>query len=299
MALEHDQSTTSRLYFIGQFDLPHLHALMSELPPKPRRHWLRFGLRTTFLAIFAVGVLCAMYLVPAKRQEWATESLERIGVQICYDYQRQPPPSTSYSHRVQPPGWPFARRLIGKDFFQTATAVIFNNSPLTVDDLTPISALPQLRNIALHNCDLDDEHLQSLADLSVLNTIILSGNRITDAGLGHLSRLTELESLELSDNEIDGSGLEYLKGMTNLRLLGLHHNPVTDDGLVHVADFRNLQHLGLADSNVTDEGLKHLASLKNLRYLGLSRTYVTRAAVKELREEFPNCKIESSGLRQK
>jgi hypothetical protein len=82
--------------------------------------------------------LCAIYVVPAKRQQWATEPFERAGIRINYEYQLVPPSTTHYSYLVQPPGWPIAQRLLGKDFFQTATGLSFDNEPLTVDDLNPL-----------------------------------------------------------------------------------------------------------------------------------------------------------------
>ena len=265
---------------------------MTQATPQPRRRWLRFGLRTTFLAIFAIGLLCAVYVMPIKRQEWAVASLELSGLQIAYDYQRQATAPGGYSFQATPPGWPLARKCLGKGFFQTAEKISIASIPLSVDELKPASELPNLVQVAIQTCGLTDEHLKCISGTQQLTMLFLPGNRITDDGLAQLAHLQNLQRLDLSDNEIEGPGLKSLAGLKQITMLWLNDNPLTDEALVHLAELNKLQILMLTNTNVAADGLKALARLKRLSYIELTGTTISAESVAELQETLPNCQIE-------
>ena len=279
------------------------------MTPAPKRRWFRWSLRTMFVVVGIVAVWGTYYFSPPKREGRAIRALERAGIGVSYDFQRAFLPTSplapkelnnskawGYSYQVAAPGSSLVRALFGKEFFQAAFCVSFDNAPVSVEDFSHVAQLQYVRDLWMHNAGIGDDHMVSLAGLATLESVILSDNKISDRGLAYLSQSTDLQRLELSKNNVDGTGLKYLKRATNLRHLGLHDNPVSDEGLVHLTTFTDLAHLGLANSNITDQGLRHLFRLSNLQYLGLSGTHVTKAAATEFQNRFPNCKVESYGL---
>ena len=53
-----------------------------------------------------------------------------------------------------------------------------------------------------------------------------------------------------------------------------------------------LKRLSLIGSAVTDSGLEHVREMQGLEYLYLEETRVSGAAVRKLRQDLPNCRID-------
>ena len=58
-----------------------------------------------------------------------------------------------------------------------------------------------------------------------------TGAASIDTGLEHLKALTELQSLNLDGTNVTDAGLEHLTGLTELYVLSLRNTNVTEDGL--------------------------------------------------------------------
>jgi len=263
------------------------------------RFRLQFGITTLLVIMTLLAVCLGIYASPAKRQGRAVKSLEKLGAEVSYDYQREVDPSdprSSHRHsfRVNPPGPQWARRILGEEFFQTPDAISFkrNTVALRSEELQPLKNLPGLVSLHLDGCGISDDHLVNVAALRKLDLLSLTNNRITDDGLASLAELNELETLSLSKNQIKGMGLQYLATLPHLRELFLYDNPISDDELVYLAHAESLEMLGLAGTKITDDGLKYLEGLLKLRYVSLTRTQVTREAAARLRQKLPACEVE-------
>ncbi|RIX59219.1 hypothetical protein D3P08_03425 [Paenibacillus nanensis] len=155
-----------------------------------------------------------------------------------------------------------------------------------ISDLSPISGLRQLQNIALNDNNISDlsplrdlanvEHLdlslnkitdlEPLQSMETLRTLKLSVNFITNPM--PLNALRKLESLELNDNFIpDFSGLHDL---TRLEYLDVTGNLITD-----LSPFRHLEALYSLD--VTNNKVKDLTPVRELKLLAIeiSNTDIT------------------------
>jgi Leucine-rich repeat (LRR) protein len=110
---------------------------------------------------------------------------------------------------------------------------------VTDADLQLLKDLPDLRVLALHQCDVTDAGLEHLAGLTNLLGLHFGSNKITDDGLKHFKKLTALRSLTLGvpkghfggGNPITDSGLEHLRGLTNLEELNMSATAVTKVGV--------------------------------------------------------------------
>lgn len=189
-------------------------------PPKPKRRWYRFSLRTLLVVILLLSVLLgwfALKLRQAERQRRAVEAIRKAGGTVFYDYQFHEESGTTTGVRESPvPAW--LRELIGEDFFASVAGVGFHDPEWSASDSRPTTV------------DDADAVLEHVAGLTGVVCLRLYANQVTDVGMEHLRGLTRLRYLDLSYTQVTDAGLEHLKGLTELGLLQLHGTDVTEEG---------------------------------------------------------------------
>lgn len=118
----------------------------------------------------------------------------------------------------------------------------------TLDNLSFLSVLTNLKQLDLSTCRFPTDELAVLTGLTNLTTLNLA-----ECGLSTIAGLTgvnSLRQLNLSNNTL--RNLEPLSGMTNLTELSLQHNAVT--GLDALSPLVNLSKLNIGFNAVTDLG---------------------------------------------
>lgn len=202
-------------------------------PPKPKRRWYQYSLRTLLIFVTVVAVFCSWFAVRmqrAKRQREAVEAIAKTATRVRYDYHAR------LSQGAKPPDPLRLRKLLGDDFFSDVVVVGLKS-------------------------DAGDAELEYFQRLTELRSLGLSDTQITDAGLEHLKGMTSLKWLNLARTQVSDAGLEHLKGLTSLETLWLTRTQVTDAGLEHLEGLTSLQELELDQTQVTDAGLVHLKGL--------------------------------------
>ena len=246
-------------------------AAHNAAPPKSRRRWYQFGLRTLLNGVMLAGCGFAwlgLKVREARQQQAAVAAIEKLGGTVDYDYQFDS--RGDYLQGAVLPGPAFFRALLGDDSFRSVHSVHLTGMPVSDADVWQLTRrFPRLKQL-----EIDD-------------------TQVSDAGLEPLSRFRELEDLRLSGTRVTDAGLKHLAGMPNLKVLTLRQTNVTDAGLKHLAGMSNLEMLDLYQTNVTDAGLAHLECLHCLNYLRLFDTRVTAAGVANLQRVLPKCQIES------
>ncbi len=111
------------------------------------------------------------------------------------------------SHKAEPPGAEWLRKLLGDDFFSS------------------------VRLVSLFGDNITDRSLVNLERLAGSNVVYVGGDQITDAGMAHLKGLNRLQVLVISASGLTDSGLNHLRGLTRLEYLGLESSAVTDTGI--------------------------------------------------------------------
>jgi hypothetical protein len=248
---------------------------MTLSPPKSRRRWLQYSLRTLLVVTTLCAIACSwlgVKLQQARPQREAVAALEKLGALVFYDWQYDAQGISLPS--PQPPGRLWLRRVLGDDFFQSVHTVELTNRDIT--------------DAGLENIGADLKHLECLSQLQWLD---LSGTPITDSDLTYLTALSQLQRLDLVSTDVTDAGLEHLKCLNKLRVLNLARTQVTDAGLEVLTCFGQLKGLSLNDTRVTDAGMEHLRSLSQLRDLLLNRTQVTDTGVRNLRAALPKCNV--------
>jgi len=262
-------------------------------PPKPKRRWFQFSLRTLLVFVLLVSVPLgwfAMKMQRARQQKEAVEVILKVGGEVRYDYEFDE--TGRLIPAAQPAGPLWLRKLLGDDFFCDVIWVDLSATRVTdagVEHL--LKGLTSLEVLWLMDTNVTDVGLEHLQGLNSLNSLGLSGTQLTDAGLEHLESLTSLEHLGLHETSVTGEGFKHLKGLTSLVSLCLRFTNVTDAGLEHLKGLTNLACLDLRSTQVTDDGLENLKGLNCLESLGLAETDVTHEGVQRLQEALPNCYI--------
>lgn len=90
-----------------------------------------------------------------------------------------------------------------------------------VNDLTPISKLPNLVELSLIHTAAGDADLETLAEMPALRAVNLGYLKLSDSGINTLARLTELEGLSLDGIALSDVAMQQLKALTKLQGLSL------------------------------------------------------------------------------
>jgi hypothetical protein len=146
--------------------------------------------------------------------------------------------------------------------------------------------------LALGHTSVTDEGLGQIPHVSRMDWIDLSFCRVTDVGVRHLAGASKLNQLSLERTLITDASLAIVAQFTDLRELDLSRTAVTSAGLQKLAGLRKLEALWLTNTAVDDAVLSVLRQFKSLRTLDVQGTSVTPSAVRALRAELPELRID-------
>jgi hypothetical protein len=208
----------------------------------------------------------------AREQRLAVQAILAKGGVVEYDYQYD-----ATRNRRLPNGEPWRpvwlQRALGDEYFHSVVCV----------------GLDAERD----QTDADLVHLKHLRGLTKLQYLDLASTQVTDGGLDDLRNLTGLERIDLPNNpQLTGSFLQHVADLPNLKDLVLRGSGITDSALSQLNRSQTLQSLMLDRTRVTDAGLAHLRGLISLRSLDLSQTAVTETGITQVREWFPQARVE-------
>ncbi len=202
--------------------------------------------------------------------------------------------------------------------------LLADHLPLSAHDLENLN--PELIELRLKNCNLDDSCVKQIAKLKRLRKLELTSNRITRQSLETLSSLSKLYFLDLQNNPklTADDQIELCKSMPHTAIR-LNFGPPSNKSLFEnlkltrlikkfnaldlnvqgssgdfseIAKFKNLEELDLSRSTVKDRDFSNFAKLP-LRFIGLNKCQIGSSALKEL-QAMPDLLImeaSTSGLR--
>ncbi len=203
-------------------------------PPKTKRRWYQYSLRTLFVLMTLFAIACSWYAVEmqkAAKRRAAIADITRLGGRVYY-YDDSDPYTAG-----KPPEWfSWLRKLYGDEHLGNAVVVEMGGTQVTDADLVDLKGLTNLEWLDLCNTQITDASLVHLEGLIDLDWLGLAEAPITDAGLVHLRELTRLDVLWLGDTQITDAGLVHLRGLTHLTALDIRGTQVTDEGVQNLRE---------------------------------------------------------------
>lgn len=170
-------------------------------PPKRKRRWLQFSLRSLIIVILIGGVgsgRLARLIEEKYDKQRAIEELQKAWYE---------------SHAIA--------AAIGRQLGVQAMAC---------SQLQP----PDYVYVEIHGGSANDETLKQLSTMPRIGSLNVFGGQFTDAGVRHLTRLMGLQHLRLRAKNVTDAGLPYLAQMSKLRRLDLRSTSVTDAGVSEI-----------------------------------------------------------------
>lgn len=277
-------------------------------PPKSKRPWYQFSLRTMLVLLIACAVFLGWRVYRARKNRERVDAvtvalaeIEKLGGDVRSEYKAYR--SVTWLEALfDDPG--SADDPVGA---VEVSRVRFWGVSVTDADLQWLGGLTSLGWLNLDGTEITDAGLERLRGLKNLKTLSLRSTNVTDDGLRNLSAMTKLKRLMLDKTDVTSAGMRHLRELKNLNWLNLRWTGIEDDGLQHLTGLTNLKMLNLENTNITDAGLMHLKRLTNLEALVLkharherlkklanlppSKMNVTDEGVEGLQRALPNCKV--------
>ena len=143
-------------------------------------------------------------------------------------------------------------------------------------------SLSHLKNLNLHDQNIDDKQLSILKKFPSLEQLDLSNNKLTGKSLDILKGLKNLANLNLSHNPIgDAELLKHSLTNQRLKMLNLASTDIKGSSLSTLSNLPCLLTLDLSGNNLEDEGLANLET-KSLEELSVNDTYITERGIANL-----------------
>jgi hypothetical protein len=254
------------------------------------QRWIRFRLRTAFVALTLVCAFLGWWVVSAERQRDAVAAVREAGGSVIYTYERDP----ILGRLKDPKPWASAwlRKTFGDDLFITVEGFYCEGRKIdddVVDRLVPkLQRVSNLRWLELRSTAITDASLDRIAELTQLKRLLIRSSangsertQITDKGLAELHTLSDLRLLSLEKCTINGSAFEHLGALRRLDELDLRDTEFNDSAARHLQQFPRLKYLNLWKTQTTDAAMSEILQLNRLEQLFLSDN-LTDSAVTDL-----------------
>jgi len=165
-------------------------------PPRRKRRWYQFSLRTLLIAVSIIAIPCALLGQKLERKRGERKALAALAEydgQLKYD---DDPHDGSLRLDTDGPGPEFLKGLLGEDFFHEVSHLSYRN-----------------------NRQIDDDGLQYVSNLVYLQTLDLDGTRVTNVGVRSLIGLVRLKELDLRFTRVTEAGaVEIQAAMPNCKV---------------------------------------------------------------------------------
>jgi Leucine Rich Repeat (LRR) protein len=264
----------------------------SDAPSRrPRRWFVQISLRTLFVFLTLGCVWLAILSKRARDQQAAIARIRALGGHVQYDYEEEA--QRARIANPTPPGWPWLRRAIGDDYFQTVVRVKLDKTKITDDDLRLIGKLRQVHTLSLNFTDVSDAGLAHVRDCRKVRYLGLAETKVTSAGVAHVTRMKEIEDLILQHARVDDRGVECLRGLPHLSYVNVGDTQVTAKCVDSLAQLPALRGLNLSGTAVDDSAVPYLLAMKHLGEGSLSGTRLSGAALLELDDSRPQLEVDA------
>lgn len=274
-------------------------SLDSPAPRLGRRRWFQYSIRSLLLLMLACGLLfgyVAHFRREHEREKPAITAIEEIGGKV-----ETAPRGPAWLRWIA--GEKAAIRVVSVDleywirgggFTSDGDFVFFSLKEKVTDEWLPnLKDLKYLESLNLAANEITRDGLVVLRNFPQLRNLDLSQCPIDDAALVEVGKLRELRALNLLHTQVRAEGLEHLSGLTHLVELELGSASPTDEsstdelGLVendlrHLQQFPRLEKLRLRGISISDAAVTFLEALPHLAELDLHHCPVLKSTFAEM-----------------
>lgn len=205
----------------------------SPAPPKRKRRWLQYSLRS-LLALMAVAAVLLgwlrYHLNQIAKERAAVAAIRELGGGVIYEETGGVRDANGDLIERRPAGPEWLRRLFGDDFFDSID-VIGYEGPHCREVLAQVENLRGLKFLSVTGRSVDDESLAHITKFRELRTLYLNNASITDAGVERLQALSNLEDLQLKNTPITDQAVEAILGLPKLKNVIVHGTHITAHGI--------------------------------------------------------------------
>lgn len=156
---------------------------------------------------------------------------------------------------------------------KTLEDILILDTPLPLGSARFFAELPNLRHLALENCNLQVADTKEIANLSQLIKLSIDGNDLSNpVVLQPVSKLESLTFLSLSDSSVSDAGIGCISSLPNVTTLKLDGRLLTLAAIKKVARMQSLEFVMISLSKkLDDRGIGELSKLPKLNRLDLER----------------------------
>jgi|GEM_PF-1714338 len=206
-------------------------------PPKCKRRWFQFSLRTLLIFTLVIAAACAWLgraFHQAAEQEALIDAAQKVGGRIEVAYSGPDWFAFFCPRRLR-------RQAVGLSFDLSAEGDCRRD-----DVLSCLAGFRRIKWLDLGVQPVDEEGLRHIGQMDQLTRLTMTDSSITEAGAAQLAQLPNLQELNLSGCHIDNAVIGKLADCPHLKKLMLRR-AVFEDEPFNIARLRGLWRLDLAD----------------------------------------------------
>ncbi|WDI44496.1 hypothetical protein [Bremerella sp. P1] len=252
--------------------------------PKPKRRWLRFGLRGLMVLVLLLSLpmgWIARDVYRSQREDEVVAAVEKAGGFASYDYQQL----NLWNEVPHPPGPWILRKLFG-DHIHAYVDYVTLMEPDEVNTLIPMLAnCHRLEYLELHEAVLSDQSVETIAQMPKLRELALIGTSITVDQMRQLSQAPAMKSITLEGPTASDDYVELLPLFSSLEDVALSQTTVTDRGMQSLGQLSDLKSVSIEQAPaVTNDGFAALANCPQLSDIWADGTKVDEGCIDTLKK---------------
>ncbi|PQO31116.1 hypothetical protein C5Y96_12220 [Blastopirellula marina] len=233
-----------------------------EVPAKPRRRWLRFGLRTMLAITALLCVLMAWVGRDLAVSYREAQIVQKIGGSAQYDYQYD---GNDFLTDASPPGPAFLRFCFGDHLYARVISVNVQRQVVDREMAEDIAKLDQLQSILFQSSSIEENSLEPLQELKNLRSLGFLRTPVSPRQLRQFREAEQITGISLFGESASDENLVEISQFPNLEIVGIIGGPATDVGLSSLDSLSKLESLFILDvPGVSAAGFPALKQLQEL-----------------------------------
>ena len=254
-----------------------------QVSTKPKRRWLRFGLRTMLVLVFLLALPLAWITYEVRDVRHQREAIDAIeaggGYVYPYLYHREE------TNRWQAFRLRLLRKLFGEEDYPRIRVVQLVE-PQQVNTLVPLlSRFPYLEQLTLPSATLDDRSVQVIATSPNLRELELVDTGINVEQMKILTRSPTITEVTLQRASASDSIVGQLPQLAALTEVIFVDATTTDHGMSALGQCRQLTSIEIHGApQVTNVGFAALKNCPRLWNVEINGTQIDTGCIDTLRE---------------